>query len=500
MVNYKCENCMKVFNRKSNWEYHINNKKYPCKNKINIKEEQLEHKNINISSPSGVNNIKTSNKTSDTSDENKNENEINTNICIINNKISDNIIDGDKIKKNEKKNNICRFCCKEFTRIDNLKRHISNKRCEILKLQKQQKENIFVSLLKEEEINKDATIKLNELTIINNKKVNKSIPNQIDNLIKQVQDMKDNLEQQKKNFEQQKIELEIKLKNNFEQELDNKISSLANEYDKKEKIITNKYNELEKNNIKLEKINLKLQNKMDKIVNKNKCKIITNTNLNSNNIHTVTNNTIINNPTIKLVDFGKENLEKINFQVFIDAIKSQGAGLYNKAIEGIHFNVDYPENQNVYISDLNRERVMIYKDEKWIIDNWETIFNELLEKVIHFGYDKEEFLLDCDYKIDNKKYNKQIIKNGMRWFKLLDESQPDVEYFELDPEDRPEIDEQTYQDYLDMREFRAKHPKKETETHIKNKTKINMYNKRDIPINNYKNLCQIDMSKIKLIE
>jgi hypothetical protein len=212
------------------------------------------------------------------------------------------------------------------------------------------------------------------------------------------------------------------------------------------------------------------------------------------------NNMVINNPTIKLVDFGKENLDKINFQVFIDAIKSQGAGLYNKAIEGIHFNIDYPENQNVYISDLNRERVMIYKDEKWIIDNWETIFNELLEKVIQFGYNKEEFLLDCDYKIGNKRYNKQVIKNGMRWFKLLDESQPDVEYFELDPEDRPEIDEKTYRDYLEMQEFRKKHPKKETEIHIKNKTKINIYNKRDIPINNYKNLCNVDMSKIKLIE
>jgi hypothetical protein len=41
---------------------------------------------------------------------------------------------------------------------------------------------------------------------------------------------------------------------------------------------------------------------------------------------------------------------------------------------------------------------------KWIIDNWNTIFNDLLEKVIQFGYDKNEFLLkpypNENYKID----------------------------------------------------------------------------------------------------
>jgi nucleoside-diphosphate-sugar epimerase len=69
-------------------------------------------------------------------------------------------------------------------------------------------------------------------------------------------------------------------------------------------------------------------------------------------------------------NFGSEDLSKISHNVFIDTIKSQGAGLYNKAIDGIHFNKDHPENQNIYISDINRSKVMIYKNEKWIIDNW----------------------------------------------------------------------------------------------------------------------------------
>ena len=237
---------------------------------------------------------------------------------------------------------------------------------------------------------------------------------------------------------------------------------------------------------------------MNKIVSKNKVKINKSSNVtNSNNTNTQNiTNTIINNPTIKLVNFGSEDLSKISHNVFIDSIKSQGAGLYNKAIDGIHFNKDYPENQNIYISDFNRDKVMIYKNEKWFLDNWDNIFPILLEKVIHFGYDKNDFLEECGYKIGDTRFNKQMIKNGIRWYKLLDDDEQDVEYFELEPEDRPEIDEQTYRDYLEMYNFRKSHPKKETELNIKNKIKLNIYNKKDIPIKNYKKITNIDITNL----
>ena len=147
---------------------------------------------------------------------------------------------------------------------------------------------------------------------------------------------------------------------------------------------------------------------------------------------------------------------------------------------------------------------MIYKDKKWFLDNWNSIFNELLIKVIQFGYDKEEFLYDCDFKVGTSKYNEEMIKKGMRWFKLLDDYEPDVEYFEMDVEDRPKIELELLKEYEDMRIFRQSHPKKETEEAIKNRIKINMYNKRDIPISNYRQISNIDINididKIKLIE
>ena len=263
--------------------------------------------------------------------------------------------------------------------------------------------------------------------------------------------------------------------------------------EEKNKIVSTKLLELEKNNIELQKQNYKLQNKMNKIVSKNKVKTnksmynSNNTNTtttNSNNTQNITNNVVMNNPTIKLVDFGNEDLDKINYQVFIDTIKTQGAALCNRAIEGIHF---------------NRDKVMIYKNEKWIIDNWDTIFPELLEKVVQFGYDKEQFLSDCNYQMDGKKFNRQMIRNGMRWYKLLSEEEPDVEYFNLDEDDRPNIDDSTYQDYLEMQEFRKKHPKKQLESYVKNKMKLNIYNKREVPIENYKKIT-CDLNKINQIE
>ncbi len=395
---------------------------------------------------------------------------------------------------NESKSNFCKYCMKEFLYGKNLNKHIREERCEVLKLQKQQKENIFNNLLTEEKIIIQTNKDLNDIShydTIQDKKISditidKKNLVQIEYFLFQIKILNDKLEEQKfkfeKQLEKQKIETFEKMKNEIEIER-NKI-----ETEEKLKLMTDRYIELEKNNLELKNANEKLQIKVNKIVNKNKI----------NNTQNITNNTIINNG-IKLVDFGSEDLSKISHIVFIDTIKSQGAGLYNKAIDGIHFNKDYPENQNIYISDINRSKVMVYKNEKWFLDNWDNIFPELLEKVIQFGYDKEQFLSDCDFKKDGKKFNKQMIKNGIRWYKLLDINEPDVDYFTLEPENRPIIDEETYKDYVEMQEFRKKHPKKETEYNIKNKMKLNMYNKRQIPIHNYKKI-ELRNEKILLLE
>ena len=438
MKEYFCDNCGKKFDRKSNWLTHTLNKKKPCIKKITENIHCGAIKNLEFGANHGAIDIKS--------------------------------IDASK------PNITCRFCFKNFLYTKNLNKHIREERCAILKLQKQQKENIFINLLTEEKIVNQTKQELNKINKIRTENEDR---NQIEFLMNQINLLNDKLEKQKIESDKKIKLLTDKQKKDTEEQKKNTEEQI--------KMMVERYNELDKNNQDLKKTNEKLQKRMCKIVNKN----------NINNSGNTTNNTVINNPIIKLVNFGQENLEKISHKVFIDTIKTQGASLYNKAIEGIHFNKDYPENQNIYISDINRGKVMIYKDEKWFLDNWDSVYPDLLNKVIHFGYDKNDFLKDCGYKVENKKFNVQMIKNGMRWYKLLDDETPDIDYFELDPEDRPEIDEDTYNEYYEMYEFRKRHPKKDRESNIKNKIKLNMYNKREIPINNYK---QVETDSKKLLQ
>ncbi len=375
MKDYKCDECGKKFSQKCNWINHTKNKKYPC-----IRKDNNNKNNFGVIT--GVNSgVK-----------------INSNYCM--NENNDTMLDEKKNDLNiitiNKKKSCCRFCLKQFSRPDSLKRHLEEERCEVLKIQKQQKENIFINLLEEEKVVNQTKKELTELntqinstnSTINKKKINDieiNNNNQMEFLMTQIKLLNDKLELQKK-------ESEIKIEKQQIQ-FQKVIQEQKTDTESRLKLMTHRYNELEKKHNNVIKTNEKLQTKMNKIVNKNKITNNTNNSTFTTNYHNNITNTVINNPTIKLVNFGSEDLSKISHNVFIETIKSQGAGLYNRAIDGIHFNKDYPENQNIYISDINRGKVMIYKNEKWIIDNWDNIFPDLLYKVIQFGYDKEQFWL-----------------------------------------------------------------------------------------------------------
>jgi hypothetical protein len=137
MVKYNCKKCGKEFKQKSHWIRHIENKKFPCKqiNVIILKEDWKEDL--------------------------KNEEEFGS-ICNKNWEVKKN--SDQKINKKV----FCKFCMGEFSRSDNVKRHLNNNKCKILQLQKQQKENIFINLLEEEKINNETEIKLNKIANLDN--------------------------------------------------------------------------------------------------------------------------------------------------------------------------------------------------------------------------------------------------------------------------------------------------------------------------------------------
>lgn len=157
MKEYNCEECGKNFKQKCHWVNHTQNKKYPCVKQI-IKNENVKPGVTPQITPEFTPGIINKNINFDI-DNKKYIDESNNNILEINQ------------INNNKKCSICRFCLKQFSRPDSLKRHIYDERCEVLKIQNQQKENIFINLLEEEKVVNQTKKELKELNNdINTKK------------------------------------------------------------------------------------------------------------------------------------------------------------------------------------------------------------------------------------------------------------------------------------------------------------------------------------------
>lgn len=158
-------------------------------------------------------------------------------------------------------------------------------------------------------------------------------------------------------------------------------------------VLYNKLNDLEEKVGKIAKSNNKpiQQTRTNKTTtNSNN----TNTNTNSNNAINTTN-TNSNNVVFNLVNYGKEDLAKIDIKHFINNVvknnKASGVKIPEEILKLIHFNPDYPEHNNIYISDINREKYMVYEDNQWKL-TLEDKIPDTMDKVVQYSYTKQEEL------------------------------------------------------------------------------------------------------------
>ncbi len=88
---------------------------------------------------------------------------------------------------------------------------------------------------------------------------------------------------------------------------------------------------------------------------------------NNGNIH-INNCTVNNNiNVIQIIDHGKEDYSKIDIEkIMLDNPILPPLNYISTVIYHIHCSEKYPEYQNVYISDMNRNKVIAYEDGKWI--------------------------------------------------------------------------------------------------------------------------------------
>lgn len=177
--------------------------------------------------------------------------------------------------------------------------------------------------------------------------------------------------------------------------------------------------EKEKNN-QMEIVELKKQNnillkKIDNLIKNNNSKTSQITN-NTQNINTNINS----NNKIVLVNFGKEDLNIIDRQIFLDRIiknpRISGVKIPDEILKIIHFNPKYPQLSNIYISDINREKCMIFEDGEWKLSPIDKI-PEVIDKVILFSNDVET---DLKTKYPNNKKLNDRFDTVNKYTKMID--------------------------------------------------------------------------------
>ena len=158
----------------------------------------------------------------------------------------------------------------------------------------------------------------------------------------------------------------------------------------------------------------KLLKKVEDLEKKNN--LITVTNNNSHNTTHNTDNSINNNigniNNIIMVNYGKEDISKLDPSKILKCIKG-GFDSTLKLTEVVHFNPDHPEYHNVYISNMKNKYAMVYKDGEWST----VVKKDLIEKLYE---DKKNYIeenIDTFYDSLTKSQ-----KNSLnRWLETDDE-------------------------------------------------------------------------------
>jgi len=345
MVKRICYKCNAVFDRKSNYDFHIN-RKFDCsqnKNENNdltdINDEKNDEKKICRNLPELAKNLpklaiicrnQQINTKNTKNSANRNPNTEISNLSNLSNStdfdetnnslnINNNIYDVNIVDDISELS--CYYCKKIFSSKYTLERHLKSN-CKAKKENEAEKEKIFKLLLEKDKQYKE---EIEELKKHNSKEVNELI------------------------------------KHN---------SKEVNELKKQNKLLMDRIDKLINMNTKT-----KSKSKQSNTLNN------TIMNLNSNNTSNTQNNVV-------MVNFGKEDLSIIDEKQFIDRIVKQnkitGVKIPDEVLKIIHFNPQYPQLSNIYISDINREKCMVYEDGEWKLSNVNNI-PQIMDKVCVFS-------------------------------------------------------------------------------------------------------------------
>ena len=124
---------------------------------------------------------------------------------------------------------------------------------------------------------------------------------------------------------------------------------------------------------------------IENIENINNAKTINNIDnktINSNN--QVNKGVIMNNTVnVQVVQFGNEDIDKLNLMdAMKEYLKSTGGNIASNMLKYINLNKQYPENNNICITDLSREIVKIHNGTKFVYKKFKNVKDELFTKIM----------------------------------------------------------------------------------------------------------------------
>jgi hypothetical protein len=182
--------------------------------------------------------------------------------------------------------------------------------------------------------------------------------------------------------------------------------------------------ELKKQNDELKKEYEEMKQSLDEMktmmleMMNNKCKMHPKTLqklINSNNINSNNNITIINNNQINIIELGDENLNNVFSKEEKLKILKCGFGSLEEIIRYTHLNNNYLQFQNIIITNKRNNEAYMYSGglKKFILVNK----NDLLEELIIYRFDD----LASFYEDNKNKLDKKLQTNLEKMFKLKDD-------------------------------------------------------------------------------
>ena len=152
--------------------------------------------------------------------------------------------------------------------------------------------------------------------------------------------------------------------------------------------LENNYQNLENNYQNLENVNVNLKKEIDgiKTTQQGSCDNTTviNKTINNNNNNQINKGVILNNTVnIQVVQFGSEDIDKLNLTDAMKSyLKSTGGNIASNMLKYINLNEQYPENNNICMTDLSREIVKIHNGKKFVYKKFKNVKGDILNKVV----------------------------------------------------------------------------------------------------------------------